>query len=414
MPPKFDLLVQAYKSIPIPPPQDSFILFLTYSKKESAHVALSDVVTFMNTYQGPFKLSLILCPLISPTHPDPKARYEMIVEQLVSMKDLLDCTVPYHPEICTEISKYSPELTVLAPDGTYLSTRGLKELKNDPKGLKFPWYRGGKSSFLESLLLGGIAALTAKMVSHPLTVISTMGIVQRRNPFAIALERTKNLDFHLTQSMMSLLIHYARYFPTQALNFAFKDGIKKALKPKKGDAMSKFGFTVLSGGLAGMISLLFTYPLDRTAIRLSSGKFSSVGEALSFKSIPDLYNGFSVAVGGIFIYRGIYFGMYDIISKKFMKPTKDKDGKVVKRSYLQKFLLAQGVITTALVVTEPLNSIRIRMICGETFSEAIQGNLLQGVVSNAFRSVASAVALVGYDMLRSYATKKAKKEPSTR
>ena len=54
-----------------------------------------------------------------------------------------------------------------------------------------------------------------------------------------------------------------RYFPTQALNFAFKDTIKAMFKTAK-DApqYEKFAKNIMSGGMAGSMSLLFVYSLD--------------------------------------------------------------------------------------------------------------------------------------------------------
>ena len=54
-----------------------------------------------------------------------------------------------------------------------------------------------------------------------------------------------------------------RYFPTQALNFAFKDTVKALFKTSK-DAPNyvKFATNIASGGCAGSMSLAFVYSLD--------------------------------------------------------------------------------------------------------------------------------------------------------
>jgi solute carrier family 25 (adenine nucleotide translocator) protein 4/5/6/31 len=59
------------------------------------------------------------------------------------------------------------------------------------------------------------------------------------------------------------LANVLRYFPTQALNFAFKDTIKAVFKVQK-DAPQyvKFGTNILSGGMAGSLSLTLVYSLD--------------------------------------------------------------------------------------------------------------------------------------------------------
>lgn len=56
-----------------------------------------------------------------------------------------------------------------------------------------------------------------------------------------------------------------RYFPTQALNFAFKDVYKKMFMEgvdKKTQFWRYFAGNLASGGAAGATSLCFVYPLD--------------------------------------------------------------------------------------------------------------------------------------------------------
>ena len=66
-----------------------------------------------------------------------------------------------------------------------------------------------------------------------------------------------------------------RYFPTQALNFAFKDSIKAVFKLKKTDPYAvNFAKNIMSGGAAGALSLCFVYSLDycRTRCAFDSAK----------------------------------------------------------------------------------------------------------------------------------------------
>lgn len=63
-----------------------------------------------------------------------------------------------------------------------------------------------------------------------------------------------------------------RYFPTQALNFAFKDHFKRMFnKNKDRDGyLPWFLGNLASGGLAGSCSLLFVYSLDYARTRLTN------------------------------------------------------------------------------------------------------------------------------------------------
>lgn len=61
-----------------------------------------------------------------------------------------------------------------------------------------------------------------------------------------------------------------RYFPTQALNFAFKDVYKQVFMDgvdKKTQFWRYFAGNLASGGAAGATSLCFVYPLDYARTR---------------------------------------------------------------------------------------------------------------------------------------------------
>ena len=69
-----------------------------------------------------------------------------------------------------------------------------------------------------------------------------------------------------------------RYFPTQALNFAFKDAIKALFAvPKEAGQARKFATNIASGGFAGTMSLLFVYSLDYARTRYSFGLKKIIG-----------------------------------------------------------------------------------------------------------------------------------------
>lgn len=68
-----------------------------------------------------------------------------------------------------------------------------------------------------------------------------------------------------------------RYFPTQALNFAFKDTIKAMFKvDKNAPQYVKFGTNIASGGLAGSLSLTLVYSLDFARTRYVENIFNAI------------------------------------------------------------------------------------------------------------------------------------------
>src|SRR5271156_4039647 len=67
------------------------------------------------------------------------------------------------------------------------------------------------------------------------------------------------------------LANVIRYFPTQALNFAFKDKYKQIFLSgvdKRTQFWRYFAGNLASGGAAGATSLCFVYPLDFARTRL--------------------------------------------------------------------------------------------------------------------------------------------------
>ena len=90
-----------------------------------------------------------------------------------------------------------------------------------------------------------------------------------------------------------------------------------------------FAGNVASGGAAGATSLLFVYSLDYARTRLANDAKSAKGggarqfnglidvykKTLASDGIAGLYRGFVPSVVGIIVYRGLYFGVYDSLSK---------------------------------------------------------------------------------------------------
>jgi solute carrier family 25 (mitochondrial adenine nucleotide translocator), member 4/5/6/31 len=231
-----------------------------------------------------------------------------------------------------------------------------------------------------------------------------------------------------------------RYFPTQALNFAFRDTYKSMFAFKKerdGYAWWMAG-NLASGGVsvaqhrisvkpnelkaAGATSLLFVYSLDYARTRLANdAKNSKTGGARQFNGLLDvykktlasdgiagLYRGFGPSVLGIVVYRGLYFGMYDSIKPVLLVGP-------LEGNFLASFLLGWTVTTGAGIASYPLDTIRRRMMM--TSGEAVKykssmdaarqiiakegvRSLFKGAGANILRGVAGAGVLSIYDQLQ--------------
>lgn len=223
------------------------------------------------------------------------------------------------------------------------------------------------------------------------------------------------------------LANVYRYFPTQALNFAFKDQFKKMF----GFNRDKDGYWVwfmgnlASGGAAGALSLCFVYSLDYARTRLANDtKSAKKGGERQFNGLMDvyrktiatdgiagLYRGFVVSCVGIVVYRGLYFGLFDSIKPAIEAGTK---GSWVEEP--AKFMFAWTVTVLAGLASYPLDTVRRRMMM--TSGEAVKyngwihcaavimktsgvGAFFKGAGANILRGLAGAGALWGYDKIQS-------------
>jgi len=120
-------------------------------------------------------------------------------------------------------------------------------------------------------------------------------------------------------------VNVIRYFPTQAINFSTKDFFGRLIKVNEyiGNKTQFLFANILCGGLAGSVTTCFVHPLDfaRTRLAVDIGKtagereYNGLTDCLKkvwkVDGIRGLYSGFVVAFFSIFIYRGLYFGIYD-------------------------------------------------------------------------------------------------------
>ena len=90
------------------------------------------------------------------------------------------------------------------------------------------------------------------------------------------------------------------------------------------------GKKILSGGMAGTTTTFFVHPLDFARTRLAvdlgkqksqrqfTGLWSCLNKTVQTDGFRGLYRGLTIAVVSIFVYRGFYFGLYDINKELFL------------------------------------------------------------------------------------------------
>lgn len=290
------------------------------------------------------------------------------------------------------------------------------------------------TNFVIDFLMGGVSAAVSKTAAAPIERVKLL--IQNQDemiksgrlatPYKGISDCTSRVikEEGFGSLWRGNLANVIRYFPTQALNFAFKDYYKKLFnfKKDKDGYWTWFAGNLASGGAAGATSLLFVYSLDYARTRLANDNKSAKkggGErqfnglvdvyvkTLKSDGIAGLYRGFAISCVGIVVYRGLYFGMYD--SLKPMLPANLKD------NFFATFMLGWGITIGAGLASYPIDTVRRRMMMtsGEAtkYSSSLQAfnvivakegwrSLFKGAGANILRAVAGAGVLAGYDQLQ--------------
>jgi solute carrier family 25 (adenine nucleotide translocator) protein 4/5/6/31 len=318
-----------------------------------------------------------------------------------------------------------------APKADKPAEKAAEAPKAKPAADKPKKEEGVQLSFAEDFMLSGVAAVTSKTIAAPLERIKMVvqnqdemirkGTLEKRFAGIADCSRwiVKNEGF--MAFWKSNFTNCIRYFPTQALNFAFKGQIKRHFSPGKGDNYGVIlGKNIIGGGLAGGGSLAFVYSLDYARTRLANDlKSSKKGGEREFSGLFDvykktwqsdgmrgLYRGFNISFVGIFIYRGFYFGLYDSIMPLF-------EGNV---GLGTRFAVGYCVTVAAGLASYPIDTIRRRMMMTSGGAKTMQykgswdctqyimknegmGSFFKGAGANILRGVAGAGVLAGFDTI---------------
>lgn len=294
-----------------------------------------------------------------------------------------------------------------------------------------------KLGFAENFALSGAAAVISKTAAAPIERIKLL--VQNQDemikqgkltePYKGVIDCT--VRTFRTEGLIPFwrgnLANCIRYFPTQALNFAFKDKIKAMFKQSKNDPyMVNFAKNIASGGFAGAMSLVFVYSLDFARTKLANdtkahGKGGDGGQreynglvdvyrkTLKSDGIQGLYRGFVISCVGIIVYRGCYFGFYDTLKPILLGGHES--------SLFLSFCLGYGVTVTAGLISYPIDTIRRRMMMTSGQAVKYKGSidctvqilknegamsLMKGAGANILRGVAGAGVLAGFDKFKEF------------
>jgi solute carrier family 25 (mitochondrial adenine nucleotide translocator), member 4/5/6/31 len=292
-----------------------------------------------------------------------------------------------------------------------------------------------KSNFATDFMIGGVSAAVSKTVVAPIERVKLLLQVQDASKSISAENKYKGIGDCFTrvlneQGFASFwrgnLANVVRYFPTQALNFAFKDVYKKIFNPynQKKEPVKFFIGNCASGGAAGATSLCVVYPLDFARTRLAADVGS--GGAREFTGLIDclkkvgasdgatgLYRGFGISVVGIVAYRAAYFGCYDTGKAMLFPDARNAN-------VFSMWMFAQIVTVFSGILSYPLDTIRRRLMMqsGRTGADiqytgtmdcfkkilAQEGPLafFKGSLSNVIRGTGGALVLVFDSKIKAY------------
>merc|ERR1712025_1496110 len=163
------------------------------------------------------------------------------------------------------------------------------------------------------------------------------------------------------------------------------------------------------------MSLTFVYSLDYARTRLANDAKGKGGErqfnglidvyvkTLKTDGFQGLYRGFAISCVGIFVYRGMYFGLYDTLKPMLLGPD---------ASAWLSFFLGWAVTVTAGLMSYPIDTVRRRMMMTSGAAVKYKGSmdcfmqvmknegfmsLMKGAGTNILRGVAGAGVLAGFD-----------------
>ncbi|KAF2887185.1 hypothetical protein ILUMI_18988 [Ignelater luminosus] len=305
--------------------------------------------------------------------------------------------------------------------------------------------------FVANLVIVSITSSIAKTITAPMDRIKLILQNQDSALQVIKGERVKYkgildcfLRFPKEQGLWSFWrgngTNILRYFPTQALNFAFNDFYKKIFQKVIGDDTPSKSVLIrfLAGGLAGTCATSLMFPLEfcQTRIAVDIGASCSKekkGKIVKreFQGLRDcirkvkkvdgmrgLYCGYPVAVLGISLYRALYFGLFD--SFKHLWPKEDMNKQPVKLPMFLGLVLAQSVTCISGICTYPLDTVARRLMLDSgrpkelrLFSSSwgafktlykAEGffTFYRGAMTNCVRGMSGALVLVFYDEVLHY------------
>ncbi|OAL34898.1 hypothetical protein AYO20_05859 [Fonsecaea nubica] len=195
--------------------------------------------------------------------------------------------------------------------------------------------------FTAAFCAGGVAGAVSRTVVSPLERLKILYQVQSagRNEYKMSIAKALKkmyTDEGWRGFMRGNGTNCIRIIPYSAVQFGSYNIYKRFAEPTPGADLDPIR-RLICGGLAGITSVTFTYPLDivRTRLSIQSASFAALGKhegklpgmwqvmVMMYKTeggILGLYRGIIPTVAGVAPYVGLNFMVYESVRKYFTEP----------------------------------------------------------------------------------------------
>jgi solute carrier family 25 (adenine nucleotide translocator) protein 4/5/6/31 len=273
------------------------------------------------------------------------------------------------------------------------------------------------SSFLSDVALGGVAHVFTKTATAPLERVRFLLQTQDAHPqmrsgevlkyrgavdCALRIYRDQGLKRFWDGNVTNCVL----YVPSTFFGLIFQDTFRKCCREY--DPQTQFGrffaTHLVCGTMAAACTMGFTYPLDYARMRLATDvapgerRFGGLGDCLLKTrrggGFMGLYAGFTPAVAGIALFKGLELGTFGAIIQ--MNPYKEDTGL---RGFLSTVAAAQAAVTFGSAFTYPFDTVRRRMMIE---ADLPAGERLYKGSMDCFKKVAAEKGLVGGGLYRGF------------
>ncbi|KAE9551139.1 hypothetical protein FO519_005648 [Halicephalobus sp. NKZ332] len=295
--------------------------------------------------------------------------------------------------------------------------------------MHFEWPNADDAiKFGKDFSVGGAAAVIAKTIVAPIERVKLILQLQTSQKTIAVEKRYKGMiDCFVRVPREQGFLSFWRGNWSNILRASAQEslgmGFKEFFKPYcigGVDQKQQYGRFVagnlMAGGLSGMATFTVIYPLDftRTRLAIDMGKHKADREFLGLvdcfykiakaDGILGLYIGFIPSLQYIFMYRSVYYGLFDSVKSKV-------EGTGREIGFLTAFSIGQVTTFVAAMSSYPLDTVRRRLMMFAGKKEKRLGTLecakqiyrnegfkafFNGAVVNAIRGVGAALILALY------------------